>query len=342
MNQEELISAAEDAGLVYADEGAEWRQRIGRGRGFTYREPDGSPVTDEVREWIETWAIPPAWRSVRIAIRTDSHILATGYDAAGRKQYIYHPHWEELRDEVKFARMWEFGHRVARLRKQVDRDLRLPGLPRPKVVGLAVAVLDRTLIRIGNRRSAANGDAYGLTTLTTEHVQVNGAHVHIEFVGKGGGDNRVAFEDRRLAALISRCGELSGQSLFSYTAQDSVASVGSGDVNAYLAAATGGRFTAKDFRTWGATTTAAQELVVTDGSDPDRILLEAMDATAERLGNSREVCRDSYVHPVVVEAFHDGRLRRAWRRSRSGMWLQRAESAVAKLRPDEGTWSTVG
>ena len=334
MNQEELLALAEEAGLVYADEGMEWRQRIGRGRGFTYREPDGSPVSETVREWIETCAIPPAWRSVRIATRTDSHILATGYDRQGRKQYVYHPRWEEVRDEVKFERMWEFGRRIGRLRRRIDGDLRLPGLPRPKVVALAVAVLDRTLIRIGNRRSASNGDAYGLTTLTTEHVQVRGAQVHIEFVGKGGGENQVVFEDRRMATLISRCEELSGQSLFSYTAEDSVSSIGSGDVNDYLAAAMGGRFTAKDFRTWGASTTATHELATRTGEDPDRIVLEALDATAERLGNSREVCRDAYVHPTVVDAFHDGRLGSAWRRSRTGVWLQRAESAVSKLRPE--------
>jgi DNA topoisomerase I len=338
MNQEEAFALAQAAGLTYADEGAQWRRRVGRGRGFAYQEPDGSPVTDDVRAWVETLAIPPAWKSVQIANRADSHILATGHDSQGRKQYIYHPQWEDVRHEVKFARMWEFGRRIARLRKAIDADLRRPGLPHPKVVALAVAVLDRTLIRIGNRRSAAAGDAYGLTTLTREHVEVNGAQVHIEFVGKGGADTNIAFEDRRLAKLISRCGELSGQSLFSYDAEDdaedAVSSIGTGDVNSYLASAMGGRFTAKDFRTWGATTTAAQELAVVDDGDPDKIVLAAMDITAERLGNTREVCRESYVNPIVVEAFHDGRLHQVWRRSKAGLWLQRAESAVVKLRPE--------
>ena len=337
MNQDEAVALADEAGLTYADEGARWRQRVGRGRGFVYREPDGSPVDDEVKAWLETLAIPPAWKSVRIASHPDFHILATGHDSQGRKQYIYHPRWEEIRHEVKFARMWEFGGRIHRLRKRIDSDLRQTGLPRRKVVALAVAVLDRTLIRIGNRRSAANGDAYGLTTLTADHVQVNGAQVHIEFVGKGGADNVVAFEDRRLAALISRCGELSGQSLFSYSAEDDVSAIGSGDVNAYLANALGGRFTAKDFRTWGATTTAAQELTVAEDEsvDPEDVVLAAIDSAAERLGNSREVCRDSYVHPHLIDAFHDGRLRIAWGRSRAGLWRQRAESAVLKLRPND-------
>ncbi|MEX2424986.1 MAG: DNA topoisomerase IB [Acidimicrobiia bacterium] len=335
MNQEEAIALAEEVGLTYADEGTQWRRRVGRGRGFIYQEPDGTPVDDQARAWVETLAIPPAWKSVRIARRADTHIVATGHDSQGRKQYIYHPQWEEIREEVKFGRMWEFGRRIGRLRKRMDSDLRHPGLPHPKVMALAVAVLDRTLIRIGNRRSAAESDAYGLTTLTADHVRVNGSHVHIEFVGKGGADNDVAFEDRRLAALIAQCGELSGQSLFSYTAGDTISSIGSGDVNGYLAAAMGGRFTAKDFRTWGATTTAAQELADDDGdSDPEEVVLAAMDKTAERLGNSRDVCRVSYVHPTVIDAFHDGRLQEAWRRSRAGVWLQRAESAVVKLGAD--------
>lgn len=333
MNQDDPVLLAERAGLVYADESMRWRRRLGRGRGFVYREPDGSPSDEQIRTWIESLAIPPAWKSVEIAGREDSHVLATGIDRAGRKQYIYHPAWEEVRQEVKFARMWDFGHRVARLRKQVDSDLRRTGLPREKVVALAVAVLDRTLIRIGNRRSAANGDAYGLTTLTADHVQVNGSQVHFEFLGKGGNESQVVFQDRRLAGLISRCEELSGQTLFSYGADDGVASVGSGDVNSYLATAMGGRFTAKDFRTWGATTTVASELAEFEPADDDSVVLQAVDAAAERLGNTRAVCRDSYVHPVTIEAYQDGRLQGAWRRSRAGLWLQRAESAMMKLRP---------
>ena len=334
MTQDEAIALAEEAGLTYADEAMQWRQRLGRGRGFTFKEPDGAPLSDEARAWVETLAIPPAWKSVRIASRPDSHILATGHDSQGRKQYIYHPGWEDVSHEVKFARMWEFGGRIARLRKRIDADLRRPGLPHQKVVALAIAVLDRTLIRIGNRRSAATGDAYGLTTLTPDHVQVHGAQVHIEFVGKGGADHEFAFKDRRLAALIARCGELSGQSLFSYNADDTIASIGTGDVNSYLVSAMGGRFTAKDFRTWGATTTAAQELATVDDGEPEQVVLAAMDIAAERLGNTREVCRDAYVHPAIIDAFHDGRLRQSWGRSRAGLWLQRAESAVVKLRPD--------
>jgi DNA topoisomerase-1 len=333
MDHDNAPALAASAGLRYADSSMKWRRRIGRGRGFTYREPDGSATDEDTRDWIETLAIPPAWTKVEIATRRDSHLLVTGQDSAGRKQYIYHPVWEDLRQEVKFARMRDFGDRLARLRKRVDADLRRVGLPRVKVVALSVAVLDRTLIRIGNRRSAANAEAYGLTTLTTDHVEVNGSQVHLEFLGKGGSESVVAFDDRRLAALIARCEELSGQTLFSYTADDVVSSVGSGDVNAYLVEAMRGRFTAKDFRTWGATTTVVAELADSARDDPDSRVLEALDAAAARLGNSRDVCRHAYVHPGAIEAYHDGRLQEAWRKSRNGMWLQRAESAIVKILP---------
>jgi DNA topoisomerase I len=335
MNGHDPTALAEGAGLVYADESMAWRRRIGRGRSFAYREPDGSPAPERVKDWIVSLAIPPAWKRVQIAGREDSHILATGHDREGRKQYLYHPLWEEMRDGVKFDRMWAFGGRISRLRKRVDSDLRLPGLPQARIVALAVAVLDRSLIRVGNRRSATNVEAYGLTTLTTDHVEVRGAHVHFEFIGKGGAESHVLFEDRQLAALISRCEELSGQTLFSYSADGTTTSVGSDDVNTYLANAMGGRFTAKDFRTWGATTTVAGELAVANGSsNAKEAVFGAIDAAAERLGNTREVCRSSYVHPTVIEAFHDERLAGAWKRSKNGQWLQRSESAVLKLSPE--------
>ncbi len=334
MHGDDPRALAEQAGLVYADESMTWRRRMNRGRGFSYHEADGSPATERVKKWIVGLAIPPAWERVQIASRKDSHILVTGHDSEGRKQYLYHPLWEEMRDGLKFDRMWDFGGRLARLRKRVDSDLRLPGLPQARVVALAVTVLDRSLIRVGNRRSATNGEAYGLTTLTADHVAVKGAEVHFEFVGKGGAESYVLLEDRQLAALISRCEALAGQTLFSYSAGGATGSVGSGDVNNYLANAMGGYFTAKDFRTWGATTTVAAVLGAANGSsNTTASVFEAFDAAAERLGNTREVCRSSYVHPGVIEAYHDERLAGAWARSKNGRWLQRSESAVLKLTP---------
>lgn len=322
---------AVQAGLVVSHDESPGIRRLGRGKGFSHVGPDGSPVDDATREWIRLLVIPPAWKDVWISPDPDGHILATGRDAAGRKQYIYHPVWEEIRDEVKFARMAEFGRRIGKLRRDIDRRLRKPGLPRDKVVALAIAVLDRTLIRIGNRRYAEENDAYGLTTLTCDHVAVDGLHVHLDFTGKGGADHEIVFRDQRLAQLIVRCQELSGETLFSYESESGPSAITSADVNAELTRMTGRRISAKDFRTWGASTSVASYLAGQLGEDREAAIIEAIDLTAEKLGNTRQVCRSSYVHPQVIEAHLDGRLQVAWDQSRRGRWLDRAESTVNRV-----------
>jgi DNA topoisomerase-1 len=322
---------AEEAGLNYVDDGAPGFRRVRRGRGFSYHAPDGEGAGDSEVERFKSLAIPPAWREVWIAADLDDHIQATGYDSAGRKQYIYHPAWEEIRDELKFLRLGGFGNALHRLRRRVDSDLRLAGLPRSKVVALAVAVLDRTLIRVGNREYASENESYGLTTLTCDHVDVSGQHVHLEFEGKGGAGTQLAFKDRRLAELIGRCQALSAETLFSFEHDNGASSITSADVNSYLAATMRGPFTAKDFRTWGATTIVTRELASANGDDPDAALLDAIDTAAATLGNTRAVCRSSYLHPAVPDAFLDGSLAEAWRRARPGKWIDRAESAVKRL-----------
>lgn len=339
-DEADLASLAAEAGLSYVSGEVPGYRRVRRGSGFSYLTPDGEVVADDIREWITSLAIPPAWQDVWIATDDLSHILATGYDDAGRKQYIYHAIWEEIRDEVKFDRLGPFSKGLVDLRRSVEGDLRCTGLSREKVVALAVAVLDRTLIRVGNRRYAEENDAYGLTTLRGDHVEVNGRHVVLDFEGKAGSGHQLVFADQRLARLISQCQELSGQTLFSYETTNGAAAVSSTDVNAYLARVMKGRFTAKDFRTWGATTTVARRLTSGDGADdntangakkPKAQLLEAIDIAAEKLGNTREVCRDSYVHPAIPEAFMDGTLERTWKRSRAGKWVDRTESTVRRV-----------
>lgn len=326
------ISLAAEAGLTYVSDQGPGLRRIRRGRGFSYVDANGKGTNGAVRTWINSLVIPPAWEDVWISPDRSGHILATGYDKAGRKQYIYHPVWEETRDEVKFERMGEFGRRLAHLRRHTDAELSRPGLSRPKVTALAVAVLDRTLIRVGNQRYADENDAYGLTTITCDHVEVDGLHVHLDFAGKGGADHQLVFQDRRLAGMISKCQELGGQTLFGYKTPAGVVAITSTDVNAYLAETMTGPFTAKDFRTWGASTAIAEELMTgPEDGDEDTRLLRAIDSTAEKLGNTREVCRSSYLHPIIPESFHTGVLADAWAGSRRGTWLGRAESAVNRV-----------
>jgi DNA topoisomerase-1 len=332
MSRNGHLDLAAEAGLLYMTDEAPGYRRVKRGKGFSYVKYGGGVVGDTERARIEMLAIPPAWERVWISPEQMGHILATGYDSAGRKQYIYHPTWEQLRDEVKFDRTSDFGAQISDLRKRVDADLRRRGLPRQKVVALAVAVLDRTLIRIGNRRYADENESYGLTTLTEQHVEVNGHHVQLEFEGKGGADNEVVFKNRKLASLIAQCQELSGQTLFSYEADGNVSAIQSNDVNDYLSYSSGRRFTAKDVRTWGATTLVTAELATSkeDGDGDDRIR-DAITAASEKLGNSLAVCRDSYVHPAIPEAYQDGRLDQAWGRSRQGKWRSRAEATAIRL-----------
>lgn len=331
MTSDDSIAIAAEAGLHYVSEETPGLRRIRRGKGFSYVTPNGKPVNGSVRDWISSLVIPPAWENVWISPDRSGHILATGHDNAGRKQYIYHPAWEDMRDEVKFERMGDFGRRLASLRRRLDSDLRRPGLAKDKVTGLAVAILDRTLIRVGNRRYAEENDAYGLTTLTCDHVEIDGPHVHLGFAGKGGADHELVFQDRRLASLISRCQELAGQTLFGYESEEGVTSITSTDVNQYVADVMAGPFTAKDFRTWGASISIAEELATASDVDPAAELLRAIDATAEKLGNTREVCRNSYLHPLIPQAFEDGSLKTAWACSRRGTWLARAESTVNRL-----------
>ena len=323
---------ADEAGLRYILDEAPGIRRIRRGRGFSYNGTNGEPPSDSHVEHIKSLAIPPAWDRVWISPDRLGHIQATGYDKAGRKQYIYHPKWEDVRDAVKFDRLADFGQNLKRLRQNVDSQLRRGGLDREKVVALAVAVLDRTLIRIGNRRYTDENETYGLTTLTCDHVEVDGHHIHLTFDSKGGADLELAVRDRRLAGLVARCQELAGQTLFSYECDNGVLPISSQDVNDYLADILDGPYTSKDFRTWGATTTVARDLATNGRSEGHRDpVLAAIDCAAEQLGNTREVCRSSYLHPEIPEAFHDGRLADAWRSSRRGQWLDRAESTVNRV-----------
>lgn len=337
MTREDSGFLATEAGLRYVEPDRAGYRRVRRGRGFSYISNTGQVVNGRARKRIADLAIPPAWEDVWISRDPLGHIQATGHDKAGRKQYIYHPRWEDIRDEAKFDRLTPLGKGLTDLRKRVDGDLRQRGLPRDKIVALAVAVLDRTLLRVGSSRYAEDNDSYGLTTLTNEHIEIDGLHVHLEFAGKGGAERQLALRDRRLARLVSRCQELAGQTLFSYeTGEGEISSLTSSDVNSYLSDALKGPFTAKDVRTWGASALVTGELArTTDEPDPDTRLLAAIDVAAERLGNTRAVCRDSYVHPGISPVNSNGRLAAIWQRAREGKWTSRDESALRLLLDEE-------
>lgn len=304
---------AEVVGLTYVDVDEPGIRRVRRGRGFSYVTPDGTTLQGEERERVEALAIPPAWEDVWICRDRRGHIQATGVDAAGRKQYRYHPRWRPVRDATKFHRMGDFAEGLPRIRDEVDADLRRHGFDRRKMIALVVALLDETLIRIGTERYARTNGAHGLTTLEGDHVEVSGTTIRFAFPGKSGQERQLELRHRRLARQLLRCEEIPGQRLFAYEDADGWREVDSGAVNRYLREAADEDLTGKDFRTWGASVVAADrlhELGRTD--DPDAAVLEAIDAAAERLGNTRAVARASYVDPRVTKAYRFGKLLDLW------------------------------
>lgn len=267
------------------------------GRGFRYVACDGRPVIDEPElARIRSLAIPPAWTDVWISPDANGHLQAVGRDARGRRQYRYHPRFRARRDRDKFARQIRFGDALPRIRRRVRADLATRGLSREKVIAAVVALLDSTHLRVGNAEYARLNRSFGLSTLRTRHATVAGATLRFRFRGKGGRVEERELVDRQLAVIVRRCQELPGQALFQYPDADDptvTRSVSSEDVNAYIREAAGSDdFSAKDFRTWAAT------LLAFRAADAAKA---AITFTAEQLGDTPTVTRNSYIHPAVLE-----------------------------------------
>lgn len=305
-------ASAEAAGLRYVSDTMPGIRRKKNGRGFTYVGSDGKTIKDAAQlARIRALAIPPAYTDVWICPTPSGHIQATGRDARGRKQYRYHPKWRETRDETKFGRILAFTEVLPRIRKRVKRDLGRPGLSRDKVLATVVQLLDCTGIRIGNDEYARANRSFGLTTLRDRHVEVSGSNIRFEFRGKSGKAHSVSLSDRRLARIVQRCQALPGEELFQYIDDEGVRqTIGSGDVNDYLRAASGQEFTAKDFRTWSGTKLAVMALAEigpwTSQRQAKSNVLRAIDAVAEQLNNTRAVCRKYYIHPCVLDGYVAG------------------------------------
>jgi DNA topoisomerase-1 len=277
--------------------------------------PDGRRLKDEATlARIRKLAVPPAYRDVWICRDARGHLQATGIDARGRKQYRYHERWRSVRDAHKFERMSAFGRALPRIHRRITRDLKLPGLQRDKVLATVVRLLERTLIRVGNAEYARSNGSFGLTTLRNRHVTVNGSVVRFTFRGKHGIRHTIEIEAPRASKVIRSCLELPGQELFEYMDDaGQVRDIGSSDVNAYLKVITGEDFTAKDFRTWYATSEALESLLGRDfrtAKQAKGTLKEVLENVSRRLGNTPTMCRKCYINPVVVDAFLAGELRR--------------------------------
>jgi len=305
-------AAAKAAGLRYVHDDRPGIRREKAGDGFRYLDAGGDPVTDEATLGrIKSLVIPPAWTDVWICPQANGHLQATGRDARGRKQYRYHPKWRAVRDEVKYERMINFGQALPTIRKEVDRALSLPGMPREKMLATIVYLLEATMMRVGNEEYARTNKSFGLTTLRNRHVKVDGSDVEFRFRGKSGVYHKVQVHDRRVARIIRRSRDLPGQELFQYVDDDGEThSIDSSDVNDYLRTITGEDYTAKDFRTWSGTVLAALALQEFEKFDSEaqakKNIVRAIESVAEKLGNTPTVCRKCYVHPVVLDAYLDG------------------------------------
>ena len=308
------VASAKAAGLRYVSHTARGIQRRKKGDGFAYVAPGGKPVRDgETLGRIKSLVIPPAWTDVWICADPRGHLQAVGRDQRGRKQYRYHPKFRAARDENKYEKMIAFVHALPTIRRRVRHDLDKPGLPREKVLAAVVRLLETTLIRVGNDEYAEQNKSFGLTTLQDRHAQIAGSKVRFKFRGKSGVTHDVEFSDPRLARIIKRSQDLPGQELLQYLDDDgNVRDIGSGDVNDYLREITGQNFTAKDFRTWAGTVLAAralQEFTQIDSqAQAKKNVVRAIESVAEKLGNTRAVCRKCYVHPAVINSYMDGSL----------------------------------
>jgi DNA topoisomerase-1 len=306
--------------LVYVTDRAPGIRRLRRGRGFRYVDQHGRVVRRRSElDRIARLAVPPAWKDVWICPNPRGHLQACGRDARRRKQYRYHAHWRQIRDDVKYDQMLAFATALPALRRQIARDLAMPGLPRRKVIAAVVRLLEKTLIRVGNDEYARDNNSYGLTTMRNRHVRVTRSTLRFRFTGKAGKTHDIAFSDIRLARIVRRCQDLPGHELFGYVDDDgTVQDVGSGDVNDYLRNVTGQEFTAKTFRTWAATVLAACALQdapeYRSATEAERHVVKAVEAVAGLLGNTATICKKSYVHPAILDAYMDGSLPRTKRR----------------------------
>lgn len=332
----------EPRNLQHSDDSRPGISRRRCGRGFAFRDAAGKPLRDErEKARVKALAVPPAWRDVWICPDPHGHLQATGYDESGRKQYIYHPDWVAWRADSKFAHIIAFASSLPRLRRRVDRDLGAPPGSQQQVLAATVRILDRTLMRVGNQRYTKQNRSYGLTTVRSKHVELNGdGEIKFRFRGKGGKPIQARLTDPQVAEVLRDLEELPGQRVFQYQGEnDALHPVTAEKVNAYIREASGGDFSTKDFRTWSATVLTAVALARREPPVSERearsIINRAVRRAARRLGNTVTVCRESYVHPAVLDGFAGGTLaplmasiRRSAAQKRSDWSLSPEERAV--------------
>ena len=306
------VATAKAIQLIYVSCKDEGIQRISAGKGFKYVYRNKTVKDKTTLQRIRSLVIPPAWREVWICSIPEGHLQATGLDVRNRKQYRYHPMWNELRNKTKFFRLPELGKLLPKIRKQIDVDLALPGLPKEKVLAAVVSLMEKTGIRIGNEFYEKLYGSFGLTTFKDKHAEIKGSHLKFCFRGKKGVEHTVSLKSRKLAKIVQNCRDIAGKELFQYIDEEgNRQSIDSGMVNEYIRRLAGEDFTAKDLRTWcgtlAALTAIAENGLVEDG-DSKKKVIAVLDKVSEQLGNTRTVCKKYYVHPSLLELYEGGKL----------------------------------
>ncbi len=305
--------AAKVANLIYISEANLSVARKKCGRGYTYNRNGKKILTDRELDRYKSLVIPPAWKKVRISHLPNGHLQVVGLDEKSRKQYIYHPTWSELRNRTKFFKMISFGKALPKIRQQVDQDLDLPEMSENKILALIIRLMEETHIRVGNEYYAKHNKTYGLSTLRTRHVKTSKSDMKFEFIGKKGKEHSVTITNKKLIKMVNQCEEIPGWELFKfYDEYGEKRTVDSSMINNYIQKISGDNFTAKDFRTWAASKIFFETLYENGYHEEEKenkaAILDAIDAAAEGLGNTRSVCRSYYVHPFIVENYESGEI----------------------------------
>jgi DNA topoisomerase-1 len=306
------VGTAEAIHLVYVNSKDEGIERASAGKGFKYLFRNKIIKDKSTLERIRSLVIPPAWKNVWICSIAEGHLQATGLDVMNRKQYRYHPLWNELRNKTKFYRLPELGKLLPAIRKQIDADLTLPGLPKEKVLAVVVNIMEKTGIRIGNEFYEKLYGSFGLTTLKDKHAEIKGSQLKFCFRGKKGVEHTVSLKSHKLAKIVQNCRDIPGKELFQYIDEEgNRQSIDSGMVNEYIRKLAGEDFTAKDLRTWCGTLvalTAITENGIETSGDSKKKVIAVLDKVSEQLGNTRTVCKKYYVHPSLLEFYENGKL----------------------------------
>ncbi len=300
------------------------------GDGWRYFEPNGRAVrAKSIIARLNALALPPAYEDAWYCPYLNGHIQAVGTDAKGRRQYRYHPDFSARKDADKYARVLAFAAKLPSIRKQVDNDVRRRDLSIERVVAGVIRLLDVGKIRVGNAQYARENKSFGATTLRNRHATIKGTRVMLEYIGKSGKPQQISITDRRLCTIVKQCHELPGQALFQYLDDNGDRhAVTSSDVNNYLKRHAG-EFTAKDFRTWGASVIAYSALAQSEG---EITLKEMLEQVSAELGNTPAIARKSYVHPAIIEAAQAGAdKRRDWSVPRATKYLTAEERGLLQF-----------